>query len=201
MRLLGLLLGLAVVCSNANAAIILSIAQNAGPFGLGAGPISIDVFARTDGLAGGNTSDVVIADFGLNQGQFSPVAGTIGGAGFLGEGNLQGTSFLGRDPADATNRTVNLSLDFTNPQLFPGADQRIATLNIDTTGLGAGTYNVFIVPGSLATQGGTTSQGVNGSFIISAVPEPTSIALLSVVVGGVFGRRLLRSRKARASVA
>lgn len=195
MRILGLLLGLAVICSNANAAIIMTISTGS-TFNVGAGPISIDVFAKTDGLAGGNTSDVVIADFGLTQGSFSAVAGTFGEAGFLGAGNFQGTSFLGRDPADATNRTVNLSLDFTNPQLFPSSDQRLATLNIDTTGLAAGTYNVFVVPGSLATQGGTTSSFSNGSFtLISAVPEPTSIALLSVVVGGVLGRKVLRRRK------
>lgn len=197
MRILGLLLGLAVICSNANAAIIMTIGSGAG--NLGAGPISIDVFARS--TAGNESALAFVTDFQLaTQGKFGAPVGTFGLAGFLGAGNINGAnSSLGLDPADATNRTANFSLDFTANQLFGAADQRIATLNIDTTGVAAGTYAINGI--GFDTGSGGAHTVFNGSFTISAVPEPTSIALLSVVVGGVFGRRVLRARKARASVA
>ncbi len=189
MRILGLLLGLAVICSNANAAILLSIGNNGngGSFAAGSGPISVDVFVRS--TAAESSQGLEVSFNLLNGGAFSPVPGAFN-AGFFGAGNITaaGSSFV------RSNATTSvLSIEFTASQLFPAADARIATLSIDTTGLAAGTYGI-------STTGFFTEAFVNtapgGTFsIVSAVPEPTSIALLGVVIGGVFGRRVLKSRK------
>jgi hypothetical protein len=192
MRILGLLLGLAVICSNANAAIIMTIGTATA--NAGAGTISIDVFARS--TLGNESALAFVTDFQLaTQGKFGAPVGTFGGAGFLGAGNINAaTSSLGLDPTDATNRTANFSLDFVANQLFGSTDQRIATLNIDKTGVAAGTYAINGL--NFDTGSGGQHTVVNGSFtIVSAVPEPTSIALLSVVVGGAMGRKVLRRRK------
>ncbi|MCY2977367.1 MAG: PEP-CTERM sorting domain-containing protein [Planctomycetota bacterium] len=195
MRILGLLLGLAVICSNANAEIIMTIGS--GTISSGAGPISIDVFARS--TAGTESAFAFIADFRLaTQGKFSNPPGTFGGLGFLGAGNINGpSSSFTIDAADSTNRTANLSLDFVSSQLFGSTDQRIATLSIDTTGVGAGTYNILGL--NFDTGSGGAHRVNNGSFTVSAVPEPTSIALLSVVAVGVLGRKVLRRRKGKSA--
>jgi hypothetical protein len=190
MRILGLLLGLVVICSNASAEIIMTIGS--GTFNAGAGPVSIDVFARS--TAGNESALAFIADFRLaTQGKFANPPGTFGGLGFIGAGNINGpSSSFTIDPADSTNRTANLSLDFVSNQLFGSTDQRIATLSIDTTGVAAGTYNVLGL--NFDTGSGGAHRVNNGSFTITAVPEPTSIALLSVVVGGLLGSRAMRRR-------
>ena len=195
MRILGLLLGFAVICSNANPAIIMTIGS--GTFTAGAGPISIYVFERS--TAGNESALAFIADFQLaTSGTFSNPPGTFGGLGFLGAGNINGaTSSLTIDAADLTNRTANLSLDFVNNQLVGGTDQRIATLSINTTGVAAGTYNILGL--NFDTGSGGAHQVNNGSFTITAVPEPTSIALLSAVVCGLVGRRAMRRRKGKSA--
>ena len=197
MRILGLLLGLAVVCSNANAAIILSIGTASSE--VGTGNVSVDVFARSD--ANNSTLDFS-AIFTLTQGgQFGSTAGTFGlDASYLGFGNINpaGSSFNGAADTGA------LSIEFNASQLIPASNTKVATLLINKAGLAAGTY--AIIGSDLGTNPGLPAAGYQyeqGSFTltVAAVPEPTSIALLSVAIGGVFGRRLLRSRKKLASIA
>jgi len=198
MRILGLFLGLAVICSNANAAIILTIGT--GSFPVGSGTVSIDVFARS---TASESTDFLNGDIRLNanglQGRFTPgSSGTFGGAGFLGAGNLNASSSFFPN----VNRTsANLNLDFNVAQLFPATDQRIATLSIDTTGVGIGTY--IITGANFATLAGTTSS-VNGSFtLVTAVPEPSTFLLLggAGLVGVCIACRRRKSDKDAVSIA
>jgi hypothetical protein len=186
MRFLGLVLGLFLFASQANAAIILTIGS--GSFAQDSGVQFVDVFARSDAA---ELTDFLVADFNLGGASFnSPAAGTFGFAGAIGAGNLQGTSSFLVDGSDATGRTSNLSLDFTAPQLFPNADTLIARLAINTNGAAAGTFN--ITGANFATLAGVNTVNAGSFSIITAVPEPTSMALVGLVFGGIAGRRALK---------
>jgi hypothetical protein len=158
-------------------------------FASGSGTRSVDVVARSDAADSGLTTTV---DFALGGGaKFdTPNAGTFGGTGFLGEGNIvsSGSSFL-RDPLNAS--VSNLSIEFTNPQLIPSTNTRLATLSIDITGLAVGTYAINITGVDLGGNPGTFN---SGSFQITAVPEPSSLLAVGIGLGGLWIRRKLARR-------
>jgi hypothetical protein len=186
MRIFGLIVALVALCSNANAGIILTVGN--GSFAQGAGTATIDVFVRSD--ANDSTAGLEVA-FDLTQGgTFNAVPGSFG-AGFFGAGNLTGGSgFVTASPFTSSV----LNLEFTTSQLFPSSDVKIATLSIDKTGLGEGTYS--IVASGLFTEAAVNTS-FNGSFTITAVPEPTTLAFLGFACSGVVGSRLIRRKKSR----
>lgn len=186
MRILGMVLALVAFASQANADVILSIGS--GTFAADSGLQTINIFARSTTA---ESTDFLVADFRIEAGTLGTPAGTFGGAGFIGAGNLQGTSSFLRDAGDS--RVGNLSLDFTALQALPTVDGLLATLSINTAGLAAGTYT--IVGENFATLAGNNNVS-NGSFtIITAVPEPTSMALLGIAAGGLAVRRVWNKRR------
>jgi len=197
MRLVSSLLSLAlcwaVFTSSANATVILSFG-NPETFVSGSGIRSINVFANST-LGAGESAISIGADFVLGGGAVfnAPNAGTFGGAGFLGAGNIQPASSFGRDPAQAFFNTGYLNMIFVSNQNVPSAQTPLATLLVNTNGLAVGNYSITSTNGffGLGNIADTSS-----SFNITAVPEPTSIALLGVGIGGFLTRRVLRRRKA-----
>jgi hypothetical protein len=146
-----------------------------------------------------NTTDTLFSfstDFSLEAGIFDTTPGTFGNPGDYGEGNIDEASEFLRDPEDL--QSAVLTLEFNSAETMPIADATIARLAIDTTGVGPGTYAINIF--NPFTQDGDgvdiPSTAVGGSFTISAVPEPTSLAVLSI---GCIGSVLTRRRHRRVS--
>ena len=140
-------------------------------FQLNSGVNPVDIFVRSDAA---DSTLFLTADFELSAGVFPVAAGIFDQAGMVGFGNIQAppsSQFV-----SAGNNSATLTLDFTDPQLLPAVDTVLARMFIDTSGLGEGTYNIVVT--SLAAQGPISS--VNGSFTITAVPEPSSLCLLGV---------------------
>lgn len=103
----------------------------------------------------------------------------------LDASNVNGSSTGVLDPLDA--RIAYLSLDFTAPQLIPtGAPGVLGTFNFNTNGLAPGTYGILL--SALASEGPNVV-GTNGSFTISAVPEPSSIFVTALGFGTIIFRR------------
>jgi len=193
--LLSLALCWAVFTSSAGAAIIFTFGAPQ-TFVTDSGIRSINVFANSTLAAGESTGITIGADFVLGGGAIfnGPNAGTFGGATFLGTGNIIGGGASGFIRGEPGNLNVgSLSIVFVNPQnIFP--DQTpLATLLVDTTGLAAGNYTINTTLGF--TQFGGIANAAS-SFNITAIPEPTSMALIGLAIGGIFGRRVFSKRKA-----
>jgi PEP-CTERM motif len=179
--LLSLLLS-SIVCQSTNAAIVLT--AGSATFLQNTGIQAVDLLVRSNAA---DTSLFLTADFQLSAGVFPTAAGSFNQAGMVGAGNIQAPPIS--QFVSAGNNSATLSLDFTNPQLFPAADAVLARMFIDTTGLGIGTYNILVT--SIATQ--VASSSVNGTFTITAVPEPSSLILIGVATLLSFGRRKVSS--------
>ncbi len=139
----------------------------------------VDIFIRSDAA---DSSIFLIVDFQISAGSIPSTAGEFDLNGMVGQGNIQAppaSLFLG------AGDTSTLSLDFTNPQLFPAIDTVIARMFIDTTGLTVGVYNINVL-GVASEAGGA---GVNGTFTISAVPEPSTFALVGLTSISLVGIR------------
>jgi hypothetical protein len=194
MRVVGIFLSFVVCCtlftSVSGAAVILSFGAPQ-TFASNSGIQSINVFANST-IGAGESASSIGADFDLSGVAIfnTPNAGTFGGVGFLGNGNIiTGSSSFDRDPG--LSNTGYLNINFSAPQTVSSAATPLATLLVDTTGLASGTYSINATNGFFGL--GTISNAT-GSFTIAAIPEPTSMALLSLAIGGVVGRRLLRRR-------
>ena len=191
---LGLAVCLAVFTSSAGAAVILTF-ETGRTFTADSGIQAINVFANSN--AGGESAVSIGADFTLGGAAVfnTPNAGTFGGAGFLGNGNIAlGGSSFDRDTNAGFENTGYLNINFNAAQQVGAAPTPLATLLVNTAGLAAGNYSINATNGFF---GLGTIADATGSFTIqvSGVPEPTSIALLGVAIGGVFGRRMLRKKK------
>jgi hypothetical protein len=168
-RIVCLLVALCCICDSASADIVLT--AGTGTFQMNSGVKSIDILVRSNAA---DTSVFLIADFELAAGVFPTTAGEFGQSGMVGVGNIQfspASQFV-----SAGDNRATLSLDFTNPQLFPEFDTVLARMFIDTTGLAIGTYEIRVT--SSASEVATST--VNGSFTIAAVPEPGSLCFLGV---------------------
>lgn len=177
-RTLSLTLALFVFCHSACADIVLT--AGSGTFQINSGVQSVDILVRSNAA---DTTLFLIADFELEAGVFPTTAGVFGEAGMVGFGNIQSppaSQFVSSGDNKAT-----LSLDFTTPQPFPNVDTVLARMFIDTTGLAIGTYEIRVT--SAATQVDTSS--VNGSFTITAVPEPGTLCFLGMTSLCLLGRR------------
>lgn len=184
--LLGLMIGFAMFASSGNAAVVLSFGAPQ-TFAANSGIQSINVFANST-LGAGESAISMGADFALSGTAIfnAPNAGTFGGVGFIGNGNIvAGSSSFDRD----TINTGLLSIIFNNPQTVGAGPLPLATLLVDTTGLAAGPYTISVSNGffGLGSIADTT-----GTFNISAaaVPEPGSMISAGLgLVGLLYGRR------------
>ena len=109
--------------------------------------------------------------------------GEFGSAGFFGEGNLNASSRFERDGSDLS--LALLSLDFDTAQAVPMAETPLARINVNTSALAPGAYaltatNVVAFDSNAASIPIVVS---NGTLTVSAVPEPATIALLTMIVG------------------
>ena len=193
--ILGLLFSLGIA-TNAHSAIILTVSQqNAGPIALNSTAV-FNVFATSDA---GSINNFAGLDFFIDANDSGLVGNiTTGGTIVSGTSNFftNGGGFVpGVFPNSfgvfSANQGAGLSLT--------GAPQLVATITLNTAGAVAGNYtmglsNIAAVdPGSNALAASGT--GVGYTLAVSAVPEPSTIVLLSVGVCGVFGRRVLKRRK------
>ena len=177
-------MGLFLFASQANAAVILSFGT--GTFEQNSGVQFVDVFARATAP---ETTSSFVADFTLGGARFdSPVAGTFGFAGSIGAGFLDPASSFTVDSIDP--RVAYLNLDFATPQALPSVNTLIARLGIQTNAASLGTFNISA--DNVATPAGLGSAAAGSFTIITAVPEPTSMALVGLVFGGFAGRRAMK---------
>ncbi len=103
-----------------------------------------------------------------------------GGSYLISDSMLVGSVFV-PDPT-----TARLSLEFNEAQLFPQSNTPVGKLRVDITNLAPGQYPIdftflFAEGMSMAE---IPSSSSSGFFTISAVPEPTSLALF--VLASVF---------------
>ncbi len=100
-------------------------------------------------------------------------------ADYIGFGVIDKSgSYLVIDPAP--NATLgSLSLDFGNSNiLFPNSFQPLGKLRIDVTGLAIGPYTIQVLDGTAFGTGPIAVNSTNGTFNITAIPEPSTLALL-----------------------
>ena len=183
---LGLFLASVLLASAGKADFILSIASGSA-FQANSGIQSVDVFARSNTSATGNT---MAADFSLGGGaQFATTPGVFGEAGFVGAGNIDGmNSVFQVNPVDSSNAV--LGIEFVSLQTAPATNTRIARLSINTANLAVGNYAINI---NGTFFGGNAGTFTNGSFAITSVPEPGSLLTVALGFGGAWiGRRRLR---------
>lgn len=177
-----LMLALSIYCQSTQAAIVLTVGT--ANFQLNTGVQAVDFFVRSDAA---DSTLFLTVDFELSSGVFPTAAGVFDQPGMVGFGNIQpppGSQFV-----SSGNNSATLSLDFTNPQLFPAVDTVLARIFIDTTSFGIGTYGIRVTSVASQVDLSATSSG-NGSFTISAVPEPGSLCLIGVAALVAFRWRI-----------
>jgi hypothetical protein len=111
------------------------------------------------------------------------------------------TSLLGSDPFDVTSTpgqafSTNFAVGGT---LIGTTDILYGVLTLDTTGVAAGNYIISLdsLSANDPINGPVLTNGVNAAYSISAVPEPTSMALVGLI-GGVVGFRRWRKMASKA---
>lgn len=187
---LSLVVAFGMFASSGNAALILSF-ENPTTFIPNGGIQSINVFARSS-LPAGESVSTIGADFTLGGGAVfnTPNAGTFGGAGFTGFGNINpGGSSFDRETAVGSANVGYLSITFQNfAQQFTNTPTPFATLLVNPLSLQSfsiSATNVFAGADSLG----------NASIVATAVPEPTTLAMLAIV--GVAGMARIAMRRRR----
>jgi hypothetical protein len=155
--------------------------------------------------------DFTLGNVGASQAVFnSPNAGTFGGVGFLGNGNIlsQASAFT-PDLVLANVASLNINFgtveqafdEFGDPildgqgnptfemvpaaQRVPNTTTALATLLINTNGLAVGSYSINFTAGFF---GSNTIANASSSFNITAVPEPSSFLLLAICSAGIYYR-------------
>lgn len=111
------------------------------------------------------------------------------------------TTLLGSVPFDVlTTPGQAFSTNFASGGTPIGATPILySVLTLDTTGVALGTYSITLdsLNANDSALGGIVTVGSSVSYTITAVPEPTSIALIGLV-GGVVGFRRWRKMAAKA---
>jgi len=198
MKIVSGILGLVIACgmfaSTGNAAVTLTFGA-APTFVADSGIQSINVFANSS-LVAGEASVVLGADFTLGGGALfnSPNAGTFGGPGFIGNGNLDptpGASTFDRDTTPAFFNTGYLNINFNSAQTVTNSSTPLATLLVNTNGLTQGNYTISVTSGFF---GAGTIADTSSSFNITAVPEPGTILTVGLCAVG-FWYRQRRAKK------
>jgi PEP-CTERM motif len=114
---------------------------------------------------------------------------SFGVAPFFSNGNVDSGSYF----RAITTSEVELSmLTLSGGVTIPSSDTPLARFQINTN-LPVGTYNILAVPQDIQSPTGASlpnSFGVGSFSIVSAVPEPTSLMLMSIAgLGLTFARR------------
>lgn len=182
--------------ATAYGAIVLSI--EAGSFQQNSGTQVLRVFARTNA----NDSLTALAtDITLEAGIYSAVPGTFMEVGQIGFGSTGASDFFRNSDTDAS-----LTLEFNMPANPPDFDQpfpllagELATIAFDVNGLSPGTYAINF-SNSFAIDSAANFIDViegNGTFTITAVPEPSTFFMLGLTATGLcaYRRRQNASRK------
>ena len=154
-----------------------------------------------------DTMAAIFAEFTISGGVIGDPPGTIsatgatGTAGYYGAGNLD-VSQINR--TGDTSFNINQSFDFESMlQPIKNDPERDLwfTLNLDTTGLAPGSYSIVLADPDNSffdPTAATISANNNLSFTVSAIPEPTSLAVLGLVgIGSVLVRRRKQVRSER----
>ena len=151
-------------------------------------PLVFNLFVRSD------TVETTIDALDVNV-----VAGAGDGTGGVFSSGT--TLLLGSDPFDVLStpgQAFSTNFQFGGT-LIGLTDTLYGVLTLDTTGVAAGNYNITL--DSLAANDPITAAvptvGINASYSITAVPEPTSMALVGLI-GGVVGFRRWRKMAAKA---
>ena len=186
---LSVVIAFGMFASSGNAALVLSFENPT--FIPNGGIQSINVFARSS-LPAGELVSTIGADFELGGGAVfnTPNAGVFGGAGLTGFGNINlGASSFDRETAVGSANFGYLSIAFQNfAQPFTNTPTPFATLLVNPLSLQSfsiSATNVFAGANSLA----------NASIVATAVPEPTTLAMVAIV--GVAGIARIAMRRRR----
>ena len=173
----------------------------------------IDVYLTSNSMAdpavSGMNFRATLGDGSGNQGKFTGTQGTLDGVTFTGGGyfwDVSASTPIGQAPVVGGPAFADTSINFSTPQTFGLTTSRIATIKVDTTGLFSGTYGIDLLdianvglgatqlllpnPSSaVASPGPGIFQISNGTFQITAVPEPASLLTAMVLaMPGVFHR-------------
>jgi len=171
--------------------------------------IPVSLFARA--TAGESLNALDIGTIKLSAGTFvqtSPTSSIPGNpsfgslfAGTIGSANINLNSYLAFNPT--TDQTLGFaSISYNNAQPIPASDGLIANWNINTAGITTGSVSLtladFLAFDSTFANPTVSFAGGNlagsYSFAVTAVPEPTSMALVAVI--GIVGIAVRRFRKA-----
>jgi hypothetical protein len=184
---LAFLLGTLVMSASSQAAIVFTLSPANQSVNAGT-PLVFNLFVKSDTVA--TTIDAL---------DVNVVAGAGDGTGGVFTSGT--TTLLGSDPFDVlTNPGQAFSTNFQAGGTSIGTtDVLYGVLTLDTTGVAGGNYTITLdslnandpVNGSIATS------GVGAAYSITAVPEPTSMALVGLI-GGVVGFRRWRKMAAKA---
>jgi len=170
--------------------------------------IPLNLFARS--TAGESLFSLDINTIKLSAGTFvqtSPTSSIPNNPSFgslftgtVASANVNLGSYLAFDPV--VDRTLGyLSISYNAAQPIPSSDGLIASWNINTAGISGGTVGLTLA-GFIPTDSTFANPTVsfnggdaagNYTFAVTAVPEPTSMALLAVV--GIVGIAYRRFRK------
>ena len=188
----------AILSSTAGATIILSF-NPTNSLQVDSGIQKVAVFANST-VAAGEAGNAIGADFTLsgvggaaaNRAIFANPAGEFALTGFLGAGNVAVGSTFNRGTANQSLGLMNINFN-PGTVVAPSTRIQVANLLINTSGLALGSYNISTANGFF---GNGDVSNATGSFTITAVPEPTSIAMIGLAIGGIFVRRVLRVRQA-----
>ncbi|XZE35111.1 PEP-CTERM sorting domain-containing protein [Pirellulaceae bacterium SH501] len=135
--------------------------------------------------------DIFFAGVGPGATTFAPI-GQVNQPGMFGNASFSGGSFGQFSPGFS-----NLLLNYSAPVSVDASNSLIANIVIDTNALDFGNYAISNAGGGQVLNGvSEVAFSTNGAnFSITAVPEPSSLALLGVVgLSGVAYRRF-RNRK------
>ena len=161
----------------------------------GTGTQLLSIFLTTSDAAPNDFLSDLTAIFTIDQsGEFLPVAGTFSNPGMVAAGNIQpGSTFSNQSGAGFPEVSI-LNIQFSANQTFnPGGV--LAAFYIDTNAFAVGTYQIEAF--SMTSNPSPAITLSDGSFTITAVPEPSSLVLVGLAAAGGVGyfRRRQRSKR------
>lgn len=190
--------------STSQAAVTFSLSPNNANILQNSNTAVFDVFITSD-------VNVVMGGYSLNV-----VAGAGDGSG--GVFSVGSFDYLVGDPGQSWDLLTTPGQAFSTadtgnvggtgvggPLLVANVATKLGSLTLNTNGVAVGTYTMSLDSlSAIQTNGNFIAGGTNGAInggsitynVITAVPEPTSLALLAMGgVGAVTGRRFFRRKK------